>query len=141
MCRYHAQFSTVISDIDMISVVFIRGKLLKLHASMSIHTTGISAARLIATGVLLLLLLLLLSLSLLLLPLPPLLLLILLLPLLLPLLLLLLLLLFLLSLSSNLLGLVEVQATEMGSGQLDGQVGDASRTVMHGWCHTHAAGF
>ena len=30
---------------------------------------------------------------------------------------------------------------EMGSGQLDGQVGDARRMVMHGWCHTHAAGF
>ena len=29
---------------------------------------------------------------------------------------------------------------EMGSGQLDGQVGDASRTVMHGQCHTHTAG-
>ena len=41
-CGYHAQLSTVTSNIDMISVVFIRDKLLKLHASMSIHTTGIS---------------------------------------------------------------------------------------------------
>ena len=41
MHRYHTQLSTVTSDIDMISVVFIRDKLLKLHASMSIHTTGI----------------------------------------------------------------------------------------------------
>ena len=40
--RYHTQLSTVTSDIDMISVVFIRDKSLKLHASMSIHTTGIS---------------------------------------------------------------------------------------------------
>ena len=42
MCRYHAQLLTVTSDIDMISVVFIRDKSLKLCASMSIHTTGIS---------------------------------------------------------------------------------------------------
>ena len=42
-CGYHAQLSMVTSNIDMISVIFIRGKLLKLHASMSIHTTGISA--------------------------------------------------------------------------------------------------
>ena len=42
MCRYHAQFLMVTSDIDMISVVFIRDKLLKLRASVSIHTTGIS---------------------------------------------------------------------------------------------------
>ena len=41
-CRYHAQLSMVTSDIDMISVVFIRDKSLKLHASVSIHTTGIS---------------------------------------------------------------------------------------------------
>ena len=39
---YHAQLSTVTSDIDMISVIFISGRLLKLHAPMSIHTTGIS---------------------------------------------------------------------------------------------------
>ena len=37
MCGYHAQLSMVTSDIDMISVVFIRDKLLKLHASMSTH--------------------------------------------------------------------------------------------------------
>ena len=43
MRRYHAQLSMVISNIDMISVVFIRDKLLKLHASMSIHTTGVSS--------------------------------------------------------------------------------------------------
>ena len=42
MHGYHAQLSVVTSDIDMISVVFIRNKLLKLHASMSIHTTGVS---------------------------------------------------------------------------------------------------
>ena len=42
MCGYHAQFLTVTSDVDMISVVFIRDKLLKLHALMSIHTTGVS---------------------------------------------------------------------------------------------------
>ena len=42
MHGYHAQFSMVTSDIDMISVVFIRDELLKLHASMSIHTTGVS---------------------------------------------------------------------------------------------------
>ena len=41
-CGYHTQFSMVTSDIDMISVIFIRDKLLKLHASMSIHTTGVS---------------------------------------------------------------------------------------------------
>ena len=41
MHRYHAQLPMVTSDIDMISVVFIRDKLLKLHASMSIHTTGV----------------------------------------------------------------------------------------------------
>ena len=43
MHRYHAQLLMVTSDIDMISVVFIRDKSLKFHASMSIHTTGISA--------------------------------------------------------------------------------------------------
>ena len=42
MCRYNAQLSMVASDIDMISVIFIRGKSLKLHAPVSIHTTGIS---------------------------------------------------------------------------------------------------
>ena len=42
MCRYHAQLSMVTSDIDMISVIFIRGKSLKLHAPVSIHTTGVS---------------------------------------------------------------------------------------------------
>ena len=41
-CRYHAQLLMVTGDIDIISVVFIRNKLLKLHAPMSIHTTGIS---------------------------------------------------------------------------------------------------
>ena len=43
-CRYHAQLSMVASNIDMISVEFIRGELLKLHAPLSIHTTGISMA-------------------------------------------------------------------------------------------------
>ena len=42
MHGYHTQLSMVTSDIDMISVVFIRDKLLKLHTSVSIHTTGIS---------------------------------------------------------------------------------------------------
>ena len=42
MHGYHTQLSTVISDIDIISVVFIRDKLLKLHASVSIHTTDVS---------------------------------------------------------------------------------------------------
>ena len=41
MHGYHAQLSMVTSDMDMISVIFIRGKLLKLHASVSIHTTGV----------------------------------------------------------------------------------------------------
>ena len=40
--RYHAQLSMVASYIDMISVIFIEGKLLKLHAPMSIHATSIS---------------------------------------------------------------------------------------------------
>ena len=44
MRGYHAQLSTVASYIDMISVIFIKGKLLKLHAPVSIHTTSISAA-------------------------------------------------------------------------------------------------
>ena len=39
---YQAQLSMVASYIDMISVIFIRGKLLKLHAPMSIHTTSVS---------------------------------------------------------------------------------------------------
>ena len=43
MRRYHTQLSMVTSNIDMISVIFIRDKSLKLHASVSIHTTGISA--------------------------------------------------------------------------------------------------
>ena len=42
-CRYHAQLSMVASYIDMISVIFIQGKLLKLHAPMSIHPTSISS--------------------------------------------------------------------------------------------------
>ena len=42
MCRYHTQLLTVASDIDMISVIFIRGKSLKLHAPVSIYTTGVS---------------------------------------------------------------------------------------------------
>ena len=42
MRRYHAQLLTVTSNIDMISVVFIRDKLLKLPASVSIHTTDVS---------------------------------------------------------------------------------------------------
>ena len=42
MCRYHTQLSTVASNIDMISVISIRGKLLKLHAHVSIHATSIS---------------------------------------------------------------------------------------------------
>ena len=44
MHGYHTQFSMVTNDIDMISVVFITDKSLKLCASMSIHTTGISPA-------------------------------------------------------------------------------------------------
>ena len=39
----HAQLSMVASYIDMISVIFIKGKLLKLHAPMSIHAMSISA--------------------------------------------------------------------------------------------------
>ena len=42
MCGYHVELLAVTSDIDMISVVFIRDKLLKLHASVSTHTTGVS---------------------------------------------------------------------------------------------------
>ena len=42
MHGYHAQLSMVTSDMDMISVIFIRGKSLKLHASISIHITGVS---------------------------------------------------------------------------------------------------
>ena len=41
MCRYHTQLSMVASYIDMISVIFIRGKSLKLHAPMSIHAMSI----------------------------------------------------------------------------------------------------
>ena len=40
--RYHAQLLTVASYIDMISVIFIKGKLLKLHAPMSIHAMSVS---------------------------------------------------------------------------------------------------
>ena len=43
MRGYHAQLSMVASDIDMISVILIKGKLLKLHAPMSIHAMSISA--------------------------------------------------------------------------------------------------
>ena len=43
MRRYHAQLSMVASYIDMISVIFIKGKLLKLHAPMSIHSMSISS--------------------------------------------------------------------------------------------------
>ena len=39
---YHAQLSMVASYIDMISVIFIRGKSLELHAPMSIHTMSVS---------------------------------------------------------------------------------------------------
>ena len=42
MCGYHAQLSTVASYIDIISVIFIKGKLLKLNAPVSIHATSIS---------------------------------------------------------------------------------------------------
>ena len=42
MHGYHAQLSTVASYIDMISVIFIKGKLLKLHAPVSIHAMSIS---------------------------------------------------------------------------------------------------
>ena len=114
MHGYYAQLSMVASYIDMISVIFTKGKLLKLHAPVSIHATSISAAgvllpallalsfvivaRLVAAGVFLLALFSFsFSLLLLLLPLPLLSLSLLLLLLLLPFLLLLLLLLFLLS--------------------------------------------
>ena len=43
MHRYHTQLSTVASYIDMISIIFIKGKLLKLHAPMSIHAMSISS--------------------------------------------------------------------------------------------------
>ena len=43
MCGYHTQLSTVASYIDMISVIFIKGKSLKLHAPMSIHAMSVSA--------------------------------------------------------------------------------------------------
>ena len=46
-CGYHAQLSSVTSDIDMISVIFIGGKLLKLHAPVSIHTTRILTGNLL----------------------------------------------------------------------------------------------
>ena len=41
MHGYHAQLSTVANYIDMISVIFTKGKLLKLHAPMSIHATSV----------------------------------------------------------------------------------------------------
>ena len=40
---YHTQLSMVASYIDMISVIFIKGKSLKLHAPVSIHTMSTSA--------------------------------------------------------------------------------------------------
>ena len=43
MHRYHAQFSMVTSGMNMVSVVFIGDKLLKLCASVYIHITGISS--------------------------------------------------------------------------------------------------
>ena len=43
MHGYHTQLSTVASYIDMISVIFIKSKLLKLHAPVSIHATSISS--------------------------------------------------------------------------------------------------
>ena len=51
MCGYHTQLSTITSNIDMISVVFIRDKSLKLHASISIHTTGVLPSKLKAITV------------------------------------------------------------------------------------------
>ena len=39
---YHAQLSMVASYIDMISVIFIKDKSLKLHAPVSIHAMSIS---------------------------------------------------------------------------------------------------
>ena len=45
MHGYHAQLSMVASYIDMISVIFIRGKSLKLHAPMSVHATSVSAGQ------------------------------------------------------------------------------------------------
>ena len=47
MCGYHTQLSMVASDIDMISVIFIRGKSLKLHAPMSIHAMSISTGNIL----------------------------------------------------------------------------------------------
>ena len=41
--RYHAQLSMVASYIDMISVIFIKDKLLKLHAPVFIHATSVSS--------------------------------------------------------------------------------------------------
>ena len=43
--RYHAQLSIVASYIDMISVIFIKGKSLKLHAPVSMHTTSVSMGK------------------------------------------------------------------------------------------------
>ena len=45
MRRYHTQLLTVASYIDMISVIFIKGKSLKLHAPMSIHATSVSLGK------------------------------------------------------------------------------------------------
>ena len=42
-CGYHTQLSMVTSYIDTISVIFIKGKLLKLHAPVSIHAMSVSA--------------------------------------------------------------------------------------------------
>ena len=42
MHGYHAQLSTVASYIDMISVIFIKSKSLKLHAPVSIHAISVS---------------------------------------------------------------------------------------------------
>ena len=50
MHGYHTQLSMVTSGIDMISVIFIRGKSLKLHAPMSMHTTGMSPPSLALTA-------------------------------------------------------------------------------------------
>ena len=45
MHGYHTQLSMVASYIDMISVIFIRGKSLKLHAPVSIHATSVSTGK------------------------------------------------------------------------------------------------
>ena len=43
MCGYHAQLSTAASYIGMISVIIIKGKLLKLHAQTQVHAMSISS--------------------------------------------------------------------------------------------------